>query len=123
MDDLEKLLPNEIRALAARTSNGKELVIPFAETLRAIEFANKHLIAVLGVEAFRILDAGLGVETYSGYGFNFDGDWPNFVRLNNEASLEFVNENPFGKGYGYILTATSEAEFKALPKQIKVDWP
>jgi len=118
MDDLEKILPNEILDLAARTEGGKELVIPFAETLQAIELANKYLIAVLGVEALRILDTGLDVETYSGYEFNFDGDWPNFVRLNNDASLEFVNENPFGKGYGYILTATSEAEFKALPKQI-----
>ena len=117
MDDLEKILPNQMLELATRTANGKELVLPFGETLQAIGLASKHLIAILGVEAFRILDTGLGVEIYSGYEFNFDGNWPNFVRRNNEASLEFVNENPFGKGYGYILTTTSEAEFKALPKQ------
>jgi len=67
MDDFEKILPSEVLDLAVRTGGSEELVIPFAETVRAIELANQNLIAVLGVEALRILDGGLGVETYSGY--------------------------------------------------------
>ncbi len=91
---------------------------PLPKHLRAIELANEHLIAVLAVEAFRILDTGWGVETYSGYEFRFDADCPHFIRVNNESSFRFVNGNKLGDGYGYILTATSEAEFKALSKQL-----
>jgi hypothetical protein len=81
----------------------------------AVRIASQNSIAVLGIEAFRLLDNGLGVETYSGYEFQFDGDWRDFVRLNSDAALHFIENNSFGKGHGYILTTTSEGEFRDLP--------
>ena len=42
----------------------------------AIKLASEHLIAVLGVEVFHIEENGLRVETYTGYAFDFRGDWP-----------------------------------------------
>jgi hypothetical protein len=111
-DDLEKVLPSEITDVAVRFGN--ELVIPFKETKRAISIAAQNLIAVLGVEGFRILGEQLGVVTYSGYEFKFDGDWADFVLLNSDAALHFIDENALGKGYGYILTTTSENEFNHL---------
>ncbi len=111
-DALEELLPSEITDVAVRFGN--EFVIPFKEAKRAIGIAAQNLIAVLGVEGFRILEDGLGVVTYSGYEFKFDGDWAEFVRLNSDAALHFIDENALGEGYGYTLTATSENEFKHL---------
>ena len=111
-DDLEKALPSEITGVAIRFGN--ELVVPFKEVKRAIGIATQNLIAVLGVEGLRILDNGLDVVTYSGYEFKFDGDWADFVRLNSDAALHFIDENALGEGYGYILTTTSENEFSHL---------
>jgi hypothetical protein len=111
MDDLERALPEHIIKLCRRSGN--ELVIPLDAAKLAIRIATENCIAVLGVEAFR-LENGLGVETYSGYEFTLDDNWRDFVRINNEAAVRFIEENTFGDGYGYILTATSEAEFRAL---------
>ena len=69
---------------------------------------------MLGVEVLRILDNGFGTETYSGYEFKYDGSWQGFVGLNNDAALRFLDEKIFGEGYGYILTSTSENEFRRL---------
>jgi hypothetical protein len=68
---------------------------------------------VLGVEYFQILDDGLGVETYSGYGFELDV-WPEFVERNNREAARFLAQNNRGDGYGYISTTASEEEFKHL---------
>jgi hypothetical protein len=115
-DDFEKALPSEILNLAVRS--GTELVIPVDEAKHAVRVAAENRIAVLGVEVLRLLDIGLGVETYSGYEFKFDGNWESFVRLNNDAALLFISENSFGSGYGYILTATSETEFSHLGESL-----
>ena len=112
MDDLEKVLPNTVTSAAIRS--GQELVLPFEETRFAIRVASQHGIGVLGVEVFRILDSGLAAQTYSGYSFSFAGDWDEYVRLHNDAALDFVAKNRMGEGYGYILTATSEEEFNRL---------
>jgi hypothetical protein len=72
MGDLDRTLPVQITQVAIRS--GEELVFPLDEAKRVIRIADQTGIAVLGVEAFRILEDGLGVETYSGYEFNFDGD-------------------------------------------------
>ena len=56
------------------------------------------------------------MEGYTGYGFDFQGDWPTYVRQNNQAALRFIEENQLGKGYGYILTTASEEESKNLDK-------
>jgi hypothetical protein len=50
------------------------LVLTIDQAQRAVGAAPSHLIAVLGVEVFRILNDGLAVVTYSGYGFEV-GDW------------------------------------------------
>jgi hypothetical protein len=113
MDDLEKVLPSTVTNAAIRS--GQELVIPFEETRCAIRVASEHLIAILGVEVFRVLHSGLGVQSYSGYDFSFAGDWPEYVRLNNEAAHDFIGKNRIDEGYRYILTATSEEEFNRLP--------
>ena len=110
MDEFDKILPPEITAKATRSGN--EWVLPLTEANQAIHLASEHGIAVLGAEVFRILDNGLGVENYSGYAFEHEGDWPGYVRQNNEAALRFIEEHPVGQGYGYILTTVSEAEFK-----------
>ncbi len=89
-------------------------VIPLTEVNQAIHLATKHLIAVLGVESFRILENGLGTEGYTGYTLDFQGDWRTYVRQNNEAALRFIEEHQLGEGYGYILTTASENEFKAV---------
>jgi hypothetical protein len=112
MGDLERILPVEI--IRATTCSGNELVLPLDEAKRAVRIAGENRIATLGIEVFRILEDGLGTETYTGYGFKFDDNWPDYVRFNNEAALRFIDENSFGSGYGYILTSTSEKEFRAL---------
>jgi hypothetical protein len=72
---------------------------------------------VLGVEPFRILENGLGVETYSGYSFE-PGVWRDFVVNNNREASLFLSQNKCGDGYGYILTTTSEHEFKSLGNRL-----
>jgi hypothetical protein len=110
--DLDELLPSMITDAAVRA--GDEWIIPLPEVNQAIHLATKHLIAVLGVESFRILENGFGVEGYTGYAVDFQGDWATYVRQNNEAALRFIEENQLGEGYGYILTTASEDEFKAV---------
>ncbi len=66
------------------------------------------------MESFRIEEGGFRVENYTGYGFDFGGDWPYYVNQNNTAALNFISDNPVGDGYGYILTSTSRAELEAL---------
>jgi hypothetical protein len=112
MGDLEKTLSDEITARAVLSDN--ELLFRLDDAKEAVRIASQNLIAVLGVEVFRLSENGLGTETYSGYEFNLDGNWQAFVTRNNDSALHFLNENSFGKGYGYILTSTSENEFRHL---------
>lgn len=73
---------------------------------------------MLGLELFRILAAGLGVEDYSGYDFSPEGDWPDYVYRNNQAALKWLHERQRGSGYGYILTSASQNEFNRLQKTV-----
>jgi hypothetical protein len=111
MGDFENILPHDLTDSTIRS--GQELVFPFEKAHRSVEVASENLIAVLGVEVFRILQDGLGVLTYSGYAFDMT-DWKQFVALNNKAALSFLNENKMDHGFGYILTATSQREFVKL---------
>ena len=102
--DLDKLLPSVITDAAVRA--GDEWIIPLPEVNQAIHLANKHLIAVLGVESFRILENGFGVEGYTGYAVDFHGDWPSYVRQNNEAALSFHRREPTSRGLRLHLNHT-----------------
>jgi hypothetical protein len=106
------ILPPEITDAAVRSSN--EWVFPLLQATEAVDLATKHLIAVLGVESFRIEHKGFLLLDYTGYIYEFRGDWPSYVQQNNLAALSFIEENPLGDGYGYILTASSELEFQSL---------
>jgi hypothetical protein len=112
MDDFEGALPREIVNRATRS--GDELVLALEDARDAIRIADQNLIAVLGVEVFRFLYGGLGVEAFSGYEFKFDASWQDFAVLNNKAALRFLDENGFSQGDGYILTTASEDELGQL---------
>ena len=96
MGALEEILPAEITRNAVLS--GHELVLTLRHAQRAIELASERLIAVVGVESFRILAAGLGVMGYSDYNFGVRGDWPEFVRLNNTEALRFLSEHELPDG-------------------------
>jgi hypothetical protein len=108
----DAILPPEITDAAVRSGN--EWVLPLPQTKEAINLATKHLIAILGVESFRIEHSGFLLLDYTGYAFEFRGDWPSYVQQNNQAALSFIEEYPLGEGHGYILTASSELEFQSL---------
>ena len=116
MGHLESVLSSDI--IASATKTGNELVIPLPYVLNALNTATAELIAVLGVEAFRILEDGVQVQTYSGYQIPDADNWKAFVVANNQAAAEFIQANPFGPGFGYILTSTSKQEHDALGKSI-----
>ncbi len=52
MGALEEILPDEIRQNAILS--GSEYVLALRDAQRAIEIASERLIAILGVESFRI---------------------------------------------------------------------
>jgi hypothetical protein len=109
-DDFGKILPTTITDAAVRA--GDEWIIPFPEVVQAITLAGQHRIAVLGLESFHIVEKGLGCVGYSGYAFEPQEDWAQFVRQNNSEALRFVEDNPRGDDFGYVLTTSSEDEFK-----------
>ena len=114
-DALDAILPSSITNTAKRSGN--EWVLPLREARQAIELTSDNGIAILGVESFRIEDGGFRVENYTGYGFDFAGDWLDYVKQNNRAALSFISDHPLGDGYGYILTAASQSEFDALSRK------
>jgi hypothetical protein len=108
----DAILPLEITDAAARAGN--EWVLPLPQAKVAVDLATKHLISILGVESFRIEQKGFLMQDYTVYAFELRGDWPSYVQQNNDAALSFIEENRLGEGYGYILTTSSELEFRAL---------
>jgi len=111
-DDFGAILPSEITNPCVRSGN--EWVIPLLQAQDAIRIATDHLIAVLGVDSVRIQQDGIYVEGFSSWDFRLEGDWADFVRRNNDAALDFINNHRLGPGYGYILTTTSETEYRQL---------
>ncbi|PYU23025.1 MAG: hypothetical protein DMG32_16910 [Acidobacteria bacterium] len=84
MGELERLLPDNLRSAAV--SSGHELVLPYAEALRAIGIATEHQIAILGLEAFEVQKEGLLTVDYTGYDRDipFTGDWKAYVARSQE---------------------------------------
>ncbi len=89
MGDFEEMLPDEITIPSFHS--GEELVLNYSHARQAIEMAAEHLIAVLGIEAFQILDSGLRLQTYSAYTFE-SGVWKKFVEQNNHEASLFLSE-------------------------------
>ncbi|MGH7868675.1 MAG: hypothetical protein ACREP9_13860, partial [Candidatus Dormibacteraceae bacterium] len=82
MEDLERLLPDDLKRVAVPC--GRELVLPYTEALDAVAVATAHLIAVLGLESFEVRQDGFQVVDYSGYDCHIPltGDWRAFVLAN-----------------------------------------
>ena len=118
MRALESVLPEDVknRALTLRNDSASphpELVLPFAEALRAIEIASEHQIAVLGLDAFEARTDGLltvGLADASRY-IRFTGDWKAYVAKMNAEAERWIREHPLGENHGYILTSASQDEF------------
>jgi hypothetical protein len=121
MGALENVLPEDVknrvfRLLADSTSPHPELVLPFADALRAIEIASEHQIAVLGLEAFEVRKNGVltvGLADASRY-IGFTSDWKAYVGKMNPEAERWIREHPLGENHGYILTSASQDEFARL---------
>ena len=114
MGELERLLPDNLRSAAV--SSGHELVLPYAEALRAIGIATEHQIAILGLEAFQVQKEGLLTVDYTGYDRDipFTGDWKAYVAAMNAEAERWIKEHRLGENHGYILSSTSQKEFASL---------
>jgi hypothetical protein len=112
----ESLVPVQLRQTA--WSCGDEFVFPYPEVLQAVDVANTHEIAILGVEFFRVLEnARLATEALSEYELFFSSDWPGFARANNALALDFIERNRKEGNHGYILTSASEREFQQFKQR------
>jgi hypothetical protein len=111
---LEDILPETIRSSAM--TMGKELVLHHPYALLAIDLADRHHIAVLGVELCEIQEDGVLVPDYSGYDSNIPegGDWQTYALGMNLEAKRWVEKHPIVSNQGYILTSTSEKEFRDL---------
>jgi hypothetical protein len=121
MGALDSALPEEIKRRALTlpsdsVSPRSELVLPFAEALRAIGIASEQQIAVLGVEGFEVREDGLltvAMADASSY-VRDAGDWKSYVAQLNAEAERWIRENPLGENHGYILTSASREEFGRL---------
>jgi hypothetical protein len=111
-DALEKIVPEHIKVNALRYKN--ELVFSFPDVKDIVNLASNAGIAVLGVETFQILENRLLVRDCSGYEITFAGHWNEFVKANNALAVEYIEQHRRGEDHGYILTSTSEEEFREL---------
>ncbi len=119
MEDLERLLPHDLKGGAVVC--GSELVLPFAEAVRALAIATEHDIAVLGLEAFEVRKDGLltvGVADASSY-VAFTGDWKAYVTRVNAEAERWIKEHPLGENHGYILSSVSQMEFATLAGRVE----
>ena len=117
--DLESLLATDFKQRAVAVGN--ELILPYEDSLAAIGTATQHLIAVLGFEAGEIQEDGFQVLDYSGYDNDvpFTGDWNAYVTETNVHAERWIKAHYFGRNHGYVLTSTSEREFRELGDRIK----
>lgn len=119
MQALHQNLPDDVRAAAI--TSGEELVLPYAEALRAVEIATEHQIAILGLEAFEVQSGGLltvDMADASGY-IPFAGDWQAYFTALNREAERWILDHPLGENHGYILTSASKTEFASLARRVK----
>jgi hypothetical protein len=114
---LDSLVPSDLRQAA--WACGSELAYPYPNVLKVIDIANKNAIAILGFEFFHILPhhPRFATEALTGYELRFNGHWPSFVQDNNLLAAFYIEQNRREGDYGFILTSTSESEFKQLAKR------
>jgi hypothetical protein len=115
MGHLEKVLSYELKE--STLWPGDELVLPYAEALRAIGIATEHQVAVLGFEAFKVLkDEKNGLQTvdYTGYDVPYTGDWGAYVAATNVEAENWIKHHAYGANHGYILTSASQTEFDQI---------
>jgi hypothetical protein len=115
MGALENLLPEKLKQTAKYLGNG-EFVLPYLEALTAVEIANVHEIAILGVDSHEvraegILTVGLSDGSRS---TKYESDWTAYVRRLNAEARDWIIAHPLGDNHGYILTSASKQEFDAL---------
>ena len=114
INTLDSLVPSDLRQLAWIC--GDEFAYPYPDVLRVVDIANKNAIAILGFEFFHILPQHprFATEALTGYELRFNGYWPGFVQDNNLLAAYYIEKNRRDGDYGFILTSTSEGEFRRL---------
>jgi hypothetical protein len=112
MNTLDSFVPVHVKQMARQSGN--QFVYPYPIILEVVGTATAKNISVLGVEVFHVLSNGLLTETISSYEVPFNGDWDDFVKKNNVLAADFIDQHRKGEGHGYILSATSEKEFRKL---------
>jgi hypothetical protein len=114
---LDSLVPSDLRQSAWEC--GGEFAYPYPTVLKVVDIANKNAIAILGFEFFQILPhhPRFATEALTGYELRFNGYWPGFVRDNNLLATYYIEQNIREGDYGFILTSTSESEFRQITKR------
>ena len=76
---------------------------------------------MLGFEAGEVVPDGFQVVDYSGYELEvvLKPDWNAYVEAMNSRAQEWMKAHHYGHNHGYILSATSEREFRELPSRIR----
>ena len=99
---------------------GNEYAIPYPEVLEAVQIATSKNIAILGVEAFTVVEDRLQCERFSGYGFELGEDWSSFVQANNVQALQEIAQADRHTATRFILTTASKSEYEELaPAQFR----
>jgi hypothetical protein len=92
---------------------GNELYFADSEALQAIDTCSEKEIAVLGVEIFRVRSGGFQAQGCSDYEVPFH-DWLTFVEQNNALATQCLRQNAAGDEHVYVLTTSSQNEFRQL---------
>src|SRR6267143_4137339 len=111
---LDSLVPSDLKQSAWMC--GDEFAYRYPDVLRVVDIANKNAIAILGFEFFHILPhpPRLATEVLTGNDLRFNGYWPGFVQDNNLLAAYYIEKDRRDGDYGFILTSTSESEFRQL---------
>ena len=89
--------------------------------MAAVQIATDHSIAVLGLEAGEVKGDGFQVIDYTGYEVDvmLKPDWKAYVEAMNSRAEDWTKTHRYEHNHGYVLTATSEREFRELPSRVK----
>jgi hypothetical protein len=104
-------VPGVSSAVIRRMANG-EMVFTRDRAADLIPACTAAQVAVLGVEIF----PGLNVSTYNLFLTNDpkEGNWSQYVRVNNVLAEDFLRNNPAAGNSECILTTASWREFRQI---------